>query len=253
MSNYGEKTIIALVDWLKEQVNKAGVKGLLVGVSGGVDSAVAAFLIKKACPENSLGVIMPCKSDPRDREDALQVVAAAGLKHVELDLTAEHEALFERIERLAARQGLDVSPDSIRIADANLRARLRMSSLYVLANSLNCLVVGTDNAAETYTGYFTKYGDGGVDILPLANFNKRQVRELARIVGVPTDIITKPPSAGLWAGQTDEAEMCTTYDAIDDFLEGQDVPERDRDIILRLHRVSEHKRNFPPVFPGLSD
>ena len=135
------------------------------------------------------------------------------------------------------------------LTDANLRARLRMTTLYGIANNLNYLVSGTDNAAEILTGYFTKYGDGGVDILPLANLTKREVYEWGRILGVPQSVLDRAPSAGLWDGQTDESEMGTTYAMIDDYLEGKAVPEADQMIIERLNKRSEHKRNMPPAPP----
>ena len=120
-----------------------------------------------------------------------------------------------------------------------------MSTLYGVANNLSYLVAGTDNEAELLTGYFTKYGDGGVDILPIANLKKREVFQMAKYLGVPDSIINKAPSAGLWDGQTDEIEMGTTYDLIDDYLEGKEIPENDKEIIERLHKRSEHKRQMP--------
>ena len=128
-----------------------------------------------------------------------------------------------------------------------------MSTVYTVANNMGYLVVGTDNAAEIHTGYFTKYGDGGVDLIPLANLTKKEVYEWAKVLGVHADIINKAPSAGLWEGQTDENEMGTTYDMIDAIVEGRvdEVPQKDKEIIARLHRVSEHKRHTasaPPKF-----
>src|SRR3712207_2488298 len=135
------------------------------------------------------------------------------------------------------------------MCDANLRGRIRMSTVYIVVNNMGYLVVGTDNAAEIHTGYFTKYGDGGVDLIPLANLTKREVYEWAKVLGVHEDIINKAPSAGLWEGQTDENEMGTTYDMIDAIVEGRinDVPKKDQDIIARLHRISEHKRHTAEI------
>lgn len=243
-----QNNIDDVVVWLREKVEEANAKGLIVGISGGIDSAVVTFLIKKAFPNNSLGVIMPINSNPVDREDALAVVEASGIKHLELELSEIKEGLFAKVESQMKEQGI-YDEDRKRITDANLRARLRMTSLYSVANNLNYLVVGTDNAAEVYTGYFTKYGDGGVDLIPIANITKREVYEWARELGVPASVIERPPSAGLWEGQTDEKEMGTTYDMIDDLIEGKEIPQKDRDIIERLHRISEHKRNMPPTPP----
>ncbi|SHH14686.1 NAD(+) synthase [Tepidibacter thalassicus] len=243
-----EQKIEKTVEWLREQVKISNTKGLVVGISGGIDSAVVTFLIKKAFKENSLGVIMPIKSNPKDREDALKVVKASGIEYLDLDLTEVHSLLFNKVINNMKEKNIHKEENN-RISDANLRARLRMSTLYTVANNLNYLVVGTDNAAEVYTGYFTKYGDGGVDILPIANLTKREVYEWAKVLGVPKDVINRPPSAGLWEGQTDENEMGTTYDMIDDLIEGKDIPQRDREIIERLHKRSEHKRVMPPAPP----
>lgn len=240
------------VDWLRALANNAGVNGLLVGVSGGIDSALVSFLIKKACPDQSLGVIMPCKSNPQDRLDALKVVEAADLNYVEIDLSAAHEEVFTKVHQaIGAKKEWNEGRE--RLGDANLKARLRMSTLYTVANNYNYLVVGTDNAAEWYLGYFTKYGDGGVDCVPIVNLTKSEVREWSERLGVPQAILDKSPSAGLWEGQTDEEEMGTTYDMVDRFLEGKEIPEKDRLIIQQLHKRSAHKRQLPPkppVFKG---
>ncbi|MTI54068.1 MAG: NAD(+) synthase [Geosporobacter ferrireducens] len=239
------------VEWLRERVEQSGTKGLVVGISGGIDSALVAFLIKKAFPENSMGIIMPCKSNPKDREDALSVVEACGIRHIEVDLTQVHDDLFETVTSTLGESLLKDAGNGLRLSDANLRARLRMSTLYSVANVLNYLVVGTDNAAEVYTGYFTKYGDGGVDILPITHLKKRDVYAWSRYLGVPQGVLDRPPSAGLWEGQTDELEMGTSYDMVDDLLEGKEIPARDREIIEKLHKRSEHKRRMPegpPVF-----
>ncbi|MFZ5968138.1 MAG: NAD(+) synthase [Bacillota bacterium] len=249
MSEILEKKIDLTVDWLRKMVDESKTKGLLVGISGGIDSALVTFLIKRAFPQQSLGVIMPCKSNPKDQEDALKVAEACGIERIILELSDVHDTLINRVTEHMENAGLTGSDHNRRLSDANLRARLRMSTLYSVANALNYLVVGTDNAAEVYTGYFTKYGDGGVDILPIANLKKREVYEWARYLGVPQSVLDRPPSAGLWEGQTDEDEMGTTYDMVDDLLAGKDIPERDRKIIERLHQVSAHKRIMPPAPP----
>ncbi|OEH91480.1 NAD(+) synthase [Bacillus solimangrovi] len=245
-----EKKIEKLVSWLQEQVEGAGVKGAVVGISGGIDSAVVTHLIKRAFPNDSLGVIMPCKSNPNDQKDAMQVVESSGINHLVIDLTNTHDVLFSTVEEQVKAKG-EWKEESAQLGDANLRARLRMSTLYTVANNYGYLVVGTDNAAEWHTGYFTKYGDGGVDLVPLVHLTKGEVREMARALGVPTDVIEKKPSAGLWEGQTDENEMGTTYNMIDQYLKGQEIPEKDKLIIEQMHKRSEHKRSLaaaPPKF-----
>ncbi|SEO35490.1 NAD+ synthase [Amphibacillus marinus] len=230
-----------LVKWLKDQVSEANVNGLVVGISGGIDSAVVANLIKRALPNHSIGVMMPCKSNPDDLKYANQVATAANIDHITIDLTETHEKLFTTVTNVLDQHDVhNVEKD--KLADANLRARLRMSTLYTVATNHNYLVVGTDNAAEWYTGYFTKFGDGGIDLAPIINLTKGEVREMAKFLNVPDAVITKQPSAGLWEGQTDETEMGTTYAMIDSFLRGETIPEQDRQIIEAMHQRSAHKR-----------
>ncbi|OPL09361.1 MAG: NAD(+) synthetase [delta proteobacterium ML8_F1] len=236
-----ENEIMDTVQWLREQVGEAGARGLVVGLSGGIDSSVVAFLIKRAFPENALGVIMPIHSDPRDAREALALVEACDIPYRVVDLSGVHL----EVKNLVMKDlGSGVNE---RNADANLRARLRMSALYTYANALNYLVVGTDNAAELYTGYFTKYGDGGVDLLPIANLGKGEVYEWGRYFGVPESILQRDPTAGLWEGQTDEKEMGVTYLDIDRYLKGQSIDEKSQAVIEKLHRVSAHKRTMPPI------
>lgn len=236
-----DKTVDKIVTWLQNQVKDANVNGLVVGLSGGLDSAVVSYLIKRAFPNDSLAVIMPLKSNPKDIEHAHAVTKGSGINELTVDLTETHHVLYSSIqEQLKSKDELIVETD--RLADANLRARLRMSTLYTVATNYNYLVVGTDNASEWFTGYFTKYGDGGVDILPIVDFTKGEVREMARFLGVPNEIIEKKPSADLWEGQTDEEEMGTTYDKIDAYLKGEKIPKEDQKIIDRMHQRTMHKR-----------
>jgi len=245
-----EEKVTKLVDWIRQEVQNAGLNGAIVGISGGIDSAVVTHLIKRAFPDNSLGLIMPCKSNPKDQEDALKVAESCGIDYLTINLTETHNVLFNEIEGKIKDKG-QWNESAAQLGDANARARLRMTTLYAVANNFGYMVVGTDNAAEWYTGYFTKYGDGGVDLVPLVHFTKGEVREIAKTLGVPNEIIQKAPSAGLWEGQTDEDEMGTTYDMIDKYLKGEEIPKRDKEIIEKLHKRSEHKRRLataPPKF-----
>ncbi|HWQ41306.1 MAG TPA: NAD(+) synthase [Desulfosporosinus sp.] len=232
------------VEWLREKVSEANAKGLVLGMSGGVDSSVVAGLCVRAFPNNCIVVTMPSHSDPEDTEDAIWVAEGFDLRPLEVNLSDVHTQIFEQVKTGLVSHGCDLVEE--KMSQANLKARLRMSTLYAVANALNYLVVGTDNAPESYTGYFTKYGDGGVDLLPISSLTKAEVRVWARMLGLPMAIATRVPTAGLWPGQTDEAELGLTYDQIDRYLLGEKVSQAVQERIETLHRQSEHKRNFPP-------
>jgi NAD+ synthase len=229
-----------LVRWLRARADEAGAVGAVVAVSGGVDSATVAALCLRAFPGATLGVLLPCHSHPRDRADAEGLCAALGLPSATVVLDAVYDAL---VAALRASPEFADHP----IALANLKPRLRMTALYYFANRLNRLVVGTGNRSEAHVGYFTKYGDGAVDVLPLGSLVKEQVRALAAHLGVPADIVARTPSAGLWPGQTDEDELGLTYAVLDRYLLTGEAPAADRKRIEQLHAASAHKRRTPPV------
>jgi NAD+ synthase len=233
-----------IVDWVRQKVQDAGLKHAVLGLSGGIDSALVAALCKRALGDDAvIGVIMPCHSNPQDRADALRMANLLGIETIEVTLDDVFDAL------------LRILPPGDDLARANLKPRLRMLTLYYIANSRGGLVVGTGNRDEIAVGYFTKYGDGGVDILPIGSLSKRQVRQVADFLGVPEDIIEKPPSAGLWPGQTDEDEMGITYDQLDAavaVLEGDTTVQVESGIldkVRQMHAASAHKRELPPICP----
>lgn len=248
-----------IVDWLRREVAAASARGLVVGLSGGVDSAVVARLCQMACPETTLGVILPCHSDPKDEDDAWLVARTFELAVARVDLEPAYDALIDRLQRsfeqlppALRERPLDTYDLRARVPVANLKPRLRMTALYFFANTLNLLVAGTSNRSEIAVGYFTKYGDGGADLLPIGHLYKSKVVKLARALGVPDAVIGKPPSAGLWAGQTDEGELGFNYRDLEAYLaDGPDAVAPALALrIERLIRASEHKRRMPPTPPA---
>jgi NAD+ synthase len=259
----------ALGVWIKERVQAAGCRGIVFGLSGGLDSAVVAGLGMRAIPDGCLGVVMPCRSDPEDVEDALACARAFSLPTLVCDLTslfdrhlalvsgclsnaaAQPEVAFAApaltaVADAAARVAIS-DPSRSRMAQANLKPRLRMTVLYYYANILGYLVVGTTNRSELTVGYFTKYGDGGSDIMPLAAMVKWQVRELASYLGVPRYIIEKAPTAGLWSGQTDEGEMGMSYAELDNYILTGEADDAVRQRVDSLSRAAQHKLARPLV------
>ena len=248
-----------LADWMKARVTEASARGIVIGLSGGIDSAVVIGLATMAVPGRVVGVIMPCHSDPTDEEHARMVADHFGVPAVGVDLAPTYDRLLKDLGTATAALPQDQRPailaDTADVAppmpQANLKPRLRMTTLYYVANGLNYLVAGTGNRCELTIGYFTKYGDGGVDMLPLGRLLKSQVREIARDLGVPAPILDKPPSAGLWLGQTDEGEMGFTYAELERYLtDGPAAVSPALGLrIERLARASDHKRALPPMPP----
>jgi NAD+ synthase len=242
-----------IVGWLRQRATAATARGFVVGLSGGLDSAVVARLCQLAASGQVVGAIMPCRSDPRDEADAGLVADAFGIPVIRIDLEPAYDALLAEARAALGALPFEMRPAmdeaAGRVALGNVRPRLRMTTLYLIANSLTYLVAGTGNRSELTVGYFTKHGDGGVDVLPIGHLLKSQVRTLARYLGVPQTIIDKPPSAGLWLGQTDEGEMGFSYADLERYLtEGPEGVSPGLALrIERLIRSTEHKRSLPPT------
>ena len=229
--------------WIRDQVESSGFNGVIVGLSGGIDSATVVGLAARGLgSDRVLGAIMPTHSHPLDVEHAHLVADAFNIETLTVDLS-------DPFDRLIA-----ILPTGNQLATANLKPRLRMLTLYHLANTRSLMVIGTGNRSELMVGYFTKYGDGGVDLLPLGSLYKRDVRAIAREIGVPAPIIEKPPSAGLWAGQTDETEMGITYEELDGVLSAMDHGDTGSfppELVAKVERMiagSAHKRRPAPIF-----
>ena len=235
-----EEVADTIQKWMRTKVKEAGARGVFVGVSGGIDSAVVAVLCKREFDEAVTGLIMPCESHEDDGMDAAALCNQFAISTMTADLgTTYHSMLNQFSETLDCK-----------LAGANLKSRLRMCALYYVANVSNYLVVGTSNLTEVEIGYYTKYGDGGVDLEPLGSLYKTHVRELATYLEVPERIITKPPSAGLWEGQTDEEEIGMTYEEMDNYL----MKNYTQDGRLAKRIISnQHKREMPPFCPVSSD
>ena len=237
-----ERIVESIIEWIREQAMLAGVRGAVFGLSGGLDSAVTGGLCKRALGEDTLGVIMPCESLSRDMDNALLTADTFGIETITVDLGQTLESLLEAL------------PPGCDAAISNIKPRLRMTTLYFIANDRGMMVVGTSNMSERSVGYFTKYGDGGADICPLADIYKTDLYDIADFLGVPERIMEKPPSAGLRAGQTDEGDLGITYRELDSILKDLQAgraPAEDPALVARVERLieaSEHKRAPIPIF-----
>ena len=238
-----EALVQKLCVWMEDKVTEAKAKGIVFGLSGGLDSAVVAALSIRIFPQNTLAIIIPCHSLEDDINDALDFINKFDIPYKITDVSKVYDSFIHLLNNKE-------NEGSFKLAEANIKPRLRMTTLYYFANKLNYLVVGTGNKSELMIGYFTKYGDGGADILPLGNLLKSQVRELAEYLGISKKIIDKPPSAGLWEGQTDEKEIGISYEQLDKYLrtgklKNKIIEKKIQDKITK----SAHKRTTPKKPP----
>ncbi len=231
-----------IISFIQQHV---GDKHAVLGISGGIDSAVVAYLAVEALGKERVhGYSLPSSTNA-DEDTTLGSLVAT-----ELDIAHEVIALDPIVKAFSSQADFIENDYTI----GNLKARIRMSLLYAKANSISGLVLGTGNKTEETIGYFTKYGDGGVDILPIGDLYKHEVRALAAELGIPQSIIDKKPTAGLWEGQYDEDEIGMTYENLDAILEAieknEDLSSLNQDDVQKVQAMiasSEHKRHLPPV------
>ncbi|KXA90297.1 hypothetical protein AKJ57_04260 [candidate division MSBL1 archaeon SCGC-AAA259A05] len=246
-------TVDKIKNFIQNKVKEAGSRGAVLGLSGGLDSSTAAFLCSKALKDRDvLAISMPEKgiTDPQNVEDSERIAKDLGIKFQKIEISPIFEKIKEEIG----------SGEEKKNADGNLKARIRMIILYYHSNLFDYLVVGTSNKSELKCGYFTKYGDGAADLLPLGALYKTQVRKIAKEIGVPQDIIDKTPSAELWRGQKDSQELGLTYDKIDKIYAGLEAELSEKEIVEAVNvplstarefnlrkKNSKHKLQSPPT------
>ena len=244
--NMIEKEAENAIQWIKEYVEKTGAKGIVVGNSGGKDSATVLAMATKAIgKEKVLAVAMPCYSNMSDFEDAKLVVDTFGVKFLTVDLSDCYEQMEKEIE--SELNNIEIRELS-KEATINMKPRLRMTTLYGIAQTLGYLVIGTGNLCEAMVGYTTKWGDSACDFNPIGNFTVKEVLEIGKYLGVPEKILKKAPSDGL-GGQTDEEKMGITYRQIEEMIETGDTDdELAKEEILKRFQSSKHKRESVPVY-----
>lgn len=248
-----EKHKNKIIEFIRNKINESNASGAIIGLSGGIDSTLVAHLTVEALGKDSvIGIHLPDSNLVRneDKLDAEKQAKSLGIEFKTIDISEILNSF------------MDVIPDgnqSDNRTKGNLKARIRMAILYFYANSFNKIVIGTGNKTEILLGYYTKYGDGGVDILPIGNLYKTEVRALSRYLGISEEIISKAPSAGLWEGQTDEEELGLSYELIDQMLiayennENLTIIQKNKEIsdvkfnnILSRIPLNLHKRKTPP-------
>jgi NAD+ synthase len=233
-----------IIEFIRDYYKKNNLKGVVLGISGGKDSAVVAALFSKALgSENVLGVTLPCHSIETDKIDAIKVAEKYGFELINIDLTNTYDAFKHEINKLG-----HYSEEELKNSDINIKPRLRMASVYYLAALYSELkggtyiVAGTSNLCELYVGYFTKGGDSTYDIGVLNNYTVDEVIKLGEYLEVPDEVIHKTPSDGL-SGLSDEDKLGVKYKDIASYIEGLEVDDKNK--IEKLHKNSLHKFNIP--------
>jgi len=228
------------IAFIRNIMETSGAEGIVYGNSGGKDSALAGILSKIAC-DNTLGVMMPCQSKrnyEEDTVDAIEVAEQFDIETITVDLTK----LKNKFEKTMSDVG--ITPKAL----VNVNPRLRMTTLYAIAQSKNMLVCGTGNRSEIYMGYFTKWGDGAFDFNPIGDLTVGETYDFLRFLNAPESIIEKAPSAALFEGQTDEKEMGITYKEIDNYILNGTATSEGLKIIERYHEASMHKREGLKIY-----
>ena len=240
-----EQYLKVIEKFVRDYLEKSHCKQYVLGLSGGVDSSLVAAITKAAVGKEKLTCIMiPIESHPSDLEDAMELASQLDLNYLIIDGTTSYRETVNRF----LEQGIELDRATL----SNLKVRIRMTILYAYAQKVGGLVIGTDNKDERYTGYFTKYGDGAVDLLPIVHLVKSEVVEGCKIYGISDRLAERTPSAGLFEGQTDETEMGVKYSDLDKYLLGGEIDSKSKERIEHLHRISEHKR-IPIPTPGEFD
>ena len=232
------------IEWIKEYVQNVGANGVVVGNSGGKDSAtVIAMAVKALGKENVLTIAMPCNSNVNDLEDAKLVSNKFDVPIITVDLTNTYNEL--ELEINSSLNELD--KELINEAKVNIKPRLRMTTLYGIAQTMGYLVIGTGNLCESLVGYTTKWGDSASDFNPIANFTVEEVLAIGEYLGVPDKIIKKAPNDGI-SSKTDEEKMGVTYEQISEYIENGKTDINAMKIIERLNTNSKHKRKPVPTY-----
>ena len=231
-----------------QKCNNYNKDGVIFGLSGGIDSGVIAYLCAKSMKEKTLALIMPdSKISPKEEtEDAIKIVDTLGINYKLIDINSIHREYYNVLE-----------PNDLALG--NLRARIRKNLLYYYANSKNLLVLGSSDKSEFNIGYFTKFGDGAADLLPIVSLYKTQIRQIAKELGLPNNIITKKSSPNLWPNHVAESEIGATYDeidcilyciidkklSVDETVSQTKIESETVEKIYQLYKKSEHKRITP--------